>query len=260
VRLSLGPSKGPAHQVQKGDLLAEIWLLIGVLLASGLLQGIAGFGFNLFALGVLGTIMPMSDAVVIVSVAALFSFAVNLWAVRRDVPWRDIWPLVGASLPALLVGVYCLHRLDDRILRAGLGVAILAGCSVMLWAPKAARLHRGGPGAYLAGALGGFFGGAVGASGPPIVLYTLLRGWDKSVAKGAMSAYFLLMGLWRIAVLVATGVATEETMRKGALLLIPAIAASYLGTRIFRRMTTRMFRYVALVLLAGLSVRLVFVG
>ena len=240
--------------------MVDFWILVAVLAAAGLIQGVTGFGFNLFALGVLGAIMPVSDAVVIASIAALCSFAVNLWTVRSDVPWRETWPVVGASLPALLVGVYWLQHLDDRVLRAGLGVTILVGCAVMLWAPKGSRIHRTSPWAYLAGFLGGLSGGAVGASGPPVVLYTLFRGWDKSVAKGVMSAYFLLMGLWRIAVLVATGVATGQTVRKGVLLLVPAILASYVGTLVFRRMSARALRYVALALLAGLSARLLFVG
>ena len=243
----------------EGDLLTDIWILIGVLLASGLIQGITGFGFGLFGLGVLGAIMPVSQAVVIVSIAGVSCFAMNLWTVRRDVPWRETWPLLASSVPALVVGVYCLQHLDDRVLRAGLGATILAGCAVTLWTPQGAHIRRGSPWGYVAGLLGGFCGGAVGASGPPIVLYCLLRGWDKSVAKAVMSAYFTLIGIWRVAALAVTGVATGETVRKGVLMLIPAMLATYLGTRIFRRMSGRMYRYAALALLVGLSARLIFV-
>ena len=100
----------------------------------------------------------------------------------------------------------------------------------------------------------------VGAGGPPIVLYTLLRGWDKSAAKGAMAAYFLIVGIWRLAVLVLTGVAAAETIQRGLLMLVPAMLVTYLGTRVFRRMSTRAFRYAALAILAGLSAKLIFVA
>jgi len=227
-----------------------------VLLASGLVQGITGFGFGLFALGVLGVIMPMDRAVVIVSVAGLASFLVNLWTVRRDVPWRETWPLLIASIPALLLGVHCLQRVDDRLLRAGLGVTILGGCLVMLWSPKRARIHRASPWGYVAGLVGGFVGGAVGASGPPVVLYVLLRGWGKSAAKGLLSAYFTLIGVWRIVALAMAGVGTTEAYRQGLLMVVPAVLASHLGALIFGRMSTRTFRYAALALLAGLSAKL----
>jgi len=204
--------------------------------------------------------MPVNEAVVIASIAGFLGFAVNLWSVRRDLLWGEVWPLFLSSMPALLLGVYFLRSLDDRLLRVCLGVTVLAGCAVTLWATKGARIHRVKPWGYVAGLLGGLSGGTVGASGPPIVLYCLLRGWDKSVAKGVMSVFFMLIGIWRVVLLFATGVATGEVARKGVLLLVPALVGAYLGTHIFRRMSNQVFRYAALVVLVGLSARLLFVA
>ena len=89
------------------------------------------------------------------------------------------------------------------------------------------------------------------------MLYALLRGWDKAEAKGTMSVYFLGTAVFRTALLIATGVASGPRIVQGLVLLVPAMAGAYLGTRIFRRMSTRLFRYAATGLLAALAIRIV---
>lgn len=153
--------------------------------------------------------------------------------------------------------MFLLQKLTGQVLKIGVAGMILAGCATMLWSPKKTRIHKAFPWACAAGALGGVFNGALGTGGPPVVLYSLLRGWDKSVSKGVLSAYFTMTGTWRMIVLITTGVATAEDLQLGALMLIPALAATYLGTRIFRRMSNNAFRYATMVLLVGLSVKLV---
>ncbi len=58
---------------------------------------------------------------------------------------------------------------------------------------------------------------------------------------------------------VAAGTATWPLVRQSLLLIIPTVAASYLGVLIFRRLSTRTFRYAVTGLLVFLAVR-VFTG
>lgn len=91
--------------------------------------------------------------------------------------------------------------------------------------------------------------------GPPIVLYTLLRGWEKTEAKCIMSTFFFVTGVLRVAMHVITGAATGPLMRTALLLLVPALAATYGGVHVFRRLSTRSFRYAAAALLVALAAR-----
>jgi uncharacterized membrane protein YfcA len=230
-------------------------LLVGVLLVSGLVCGVTGFGFGLVAMGALVAIMPVQDATVIVCVASLLISMLNAWTVRGAIRWREIAPLLVTAIPAVGVGVYLLKRLDAQVLQMGVAAMILAGCVVTLWSPRRALINGPVPWAYMAGALGGTFGGALGTGGPPVVLYALLRGWDKSGTKSAIAMFFVISNLWRLALLIATGVASREMMQTGALMLIPVMLASYLGTLIFARLSTPVFRYAVMVLLVGLAAK-----
>jgi uncharacterized protein len=230
-------------------------LLVGVLFAAGLVCGVTGFGFGLVAMGVLAAMMPVQQATVIVCVASLLIAALNAWTVRQSIRWREIVPLLVTAIPAVGLGVYLLTRLDTRVLQMGVALMILAGCVVTLWAPRRALVHGPAPWAYLAGALGGTFGGALGTGGPPVVLYALLRGWDKMGTKSAIAMFFVISNVWRLVLLTATGVAKREMIETGALMLIPVMLASYIGTLIFARLSTPAFRYAVMVLLVGLAAK-----
>lgn len=232
-------------------------MVIAVLVVAGLVHGVTGFGSGLFAMGVLVTAMPLARATVIVSMVSICISLLNLWTVRKSTPWHQILPTLVAAMPATLLGAYLLTRLDVEILRRGVAAMILLGCAVTLWPPRRGPSQRAFPWAYVAGLVGGTFQGALNMGGPPIVLYVLLRGWPKSTAKGFMSVCFAAMTALRIAFLSATGVATFDSVRLGFLAAGPAIIAAFVGTRIFRRMSTGAFRYAATALLAGLAANII---
>lgn len=238
--------------------MSDSLLLLGVILAASLIQGTAGFGFGLFSMGILAVMMPVADAAVIVAILGLVTTTVNVYTVRREIPWRELWPVVVTAAPATAVGVYLLATLDPHILRAAVAAMILVGCAVTLWSPRKARLRRAWPWAYISGAVGGVFGGGINMGGPPVVLYSLLRGWDKGVAKALMSSYFFVTSVIRVAGQVVTGIATPALIRQSLLLTAPTLLGCLLGTWLFSRMSNRVFRYLATALLVGLAIRLLF--
>ncbi|HHX45567.1 MAG TPA: sulfite exporter TauE/SafE family protein [Chloroflexi bacterium] len=230
--------------------------LAAIAAAAGLVAGITGFGSGLVLMGVLVAIMPVTDAAVIAALTALACSILNLWTVRLSMPWRETWPMVAVSIPAVAVGVYLLASLSPGVLRILVAMMILSGCAVTLWTPPQGIIGPGLGWALLAGALGGLTGGATSTGGPPVVLYTLLRGWDKGIAKAVMSAFFVVMGVWRLALLIASGLASPESLRLGVWLLVPMLSALYVGMWIFRRLSTQVFRYAAMALLGITAINL----
>ena len=241
----------------RGNDLDTVWPLVAVVILGGLIQGVAGFGFGLFSMGMLVLMMPVSDAVVIVSILSMASIGLNLWTVRGHIPWRDALPILLVSLPTTVLGVYSHTYLDPRWLRLAIAVMILAGCAVAVWSPKRVLIRAVYPWALIAGAIGGLFGGLVNMGGPPVVLYTLLKRWEKRMAKAAMSVYFLAAGTVRIAAQISSGLATPPLIRRGVLLLPVALAAAFAGTRIFARLSNERFRYVTTGLLVALAIKVV---
>ncbi len=108
----------------------------------------------------------------------------------------------------------------------------------------------------VAGATSGVFNGALGTGGPPLVLFALLRGWEKECCKAYYSALFLLMGAFRLVLLVSQGLASREALEQGVLILVPVVGAWYLGKQVFQRVSTQVFRYSGVALLLGIAANL----
>jgi uncharacterized protein len=244
---------------QLGQMTEWITLLtVAITMVASLVVGITGFGFGLIATPLLATLMPLSEAVVLVTVTSLPLMVQNAATVRTAIPWRDIWPLLITSLPASAIGTVVLAHSNTNLLRIILAVVTLLGCVVVVWVPRRIVIHHAFPWAFLAGLFGGFIGGAVAAGGPPVVLYCLLRGWEKSRVKALLSIYFFATTTWRLAQLLLNHLITWPIGRLGLVLIIPAMAVCYLGTLLFRRMSTSVFRYATIALLVVMSIRLVF--
>jgi uncharacterized membrane protein YfcA len=235
--------------------LEHLWLLAAICALGGLVQGVTGFGFALFTMGVLVAWLPFAEATIVVSVGSLASALYNLWSVRGAIDWREVRPTLVPVAPGVVLGLYLMRTLDLSILRVGVAVAIVGGCLVTLWSPGKARLHSARPWAYVAGAVASVFGGALGLSGPPIVLYVLLRGWEKEQAKGALTAFFAVTNTLRLALLIAQGAAPWGVWRTALLLIAPVFAGVALGSWLFRQLSTRIFRYLAIALLGALAIR-----
>jgi len=230
------------------DLL--VWLLGG---ASGFVSGVTGFGSGLVLMGSLVAVMSIEQATVISTVVAIVLAVLNVWSVRDRVPWGAIWPTLLVGAPAIGLGVWLLNHLDEGILKVGLVAIMVAGCGAVMWSPKGRRYSS----SYLvpvAGALSGVFNGALGTGGPPLVLFTLLRGWDKRTCKAYLSALFLFMNALRLALLASSGVATRDSLVRGVGIVVPVVVAWYFGRRVFQRVSTQGFRYAGvglLLLIAG---------
>ncbi|MFH1086160.1 MAG: sulfite exporter TauE/SafE family protein [Chloroflexota bacterium] len=235
----------------------QIGWILGIVIGAGLIQGTTGFAFGLFSMGLLVIVMPLSDAVGTVSILSLASSLVNLASLRGQINWREAWPITLAALPATALGAWLITWLDAGLLAKGVAAMILLGCTVALWHADRDRLGRTAPYAHVAGALGGLFGGALSMGGPPVVLYTLLRGWDKAMAKGVMVSYFVVTGVVRVGLHIASGTITTEVALLSLKVAAPALLASWAGTRLFRRMGAPAFRYAITALLVLLAARAV---
>ncbi len=230
-----------------------VWLLGAV---SGFVSGVTGFGSGLVLMGTLVAVMPVEQATVITAVVAIVLAVVNTWSVREHIPWASIWPTLLAAAPAIALGVYLLNHLDEGALKAGLVLIILAGCGAVLWSPRK-RTYSSPYLASVAGALSGLFNGALGTGGPPLVLFTLLRGWDKRACKAYLGTLFLLMNVLRMGMLVTSGIATQESLVRAAGIVVPVMAAWYGGKWVFQRVSTRGFRYAGVSILVLIAANLI---
>jgi hypothetical protein len=216
--------------------ITTLYVLL-ILFVATLIRSTLGFGEALVAVPLLAAVVPVQQAT---PLAVLLSITVAAVVVAQD--WKKIdlrsavWLLLP-TLPGIPLGLLLLTHGPQRVLKATLGLVILAFAAYCLKGREPLELkhdHRG----WLIGCgfLAGVLGGAYGMNGPPLVIYGAMRRWTAQQFRATLQAYFLpasiiaMAGYWR------AGLWTPVVTRYYFLALPVAIPAVFLGRYIHHRL------------------------
>ena len=107
------------------------------------------------------------------------------------------------------------------------------------------------------GLVSGFFGALFGVGGGIVIvpLLVLLAGFESRAATGTSLAVIVLTGLFGVVAFLALG---EVEGTAAALLGLPALAGTFVGTRLQRRVSSRLLVLLFAVFLVAVAARLAF--
>jgi uncharacterized membrane protein YfcA len=231
-----------------------IALLVTLVGASAIINGLAGFGFALLALNALALVLDTKDGVIVMSLLAPLMSGLQLLRHRyRLGVTRRLGPMIGGALAGSLIGTQLLILLPTPWVSIALGAFTLWFVASSLReerAPLAGQTQRWlGP---VAGVIGGITNGALGASGPIFGTYLAaigLRGADFAVA---ISIAFFTMGVLRVGLLGLLDQYESALVLLAVVLAVPAIGLQRIGFYYQGRLPrATVFRVVLIVLLVG---------
>ena len=202
-----------------------------------------GFGIGMVAMPGLLFVLEPQTAVVVLNTVAI---AVEAWIVvqsRRDIPFREILPIVIAGALGVPLAVYILKFADPGIMRIGISLLIIG-----LAGTAAINFQRDFPCSKAVGILAGFGVGVVlpafGVGGPLVTLYLLTRNWRRQSVRAAMAFYLFALDVFGISGYAVAGLYTAERVNLIAFMVMPMLLGLGLGALILRLMSERVFRYV----------------
>jgi hypothetical protein len=221
-----------------------VLVLGGFLVAAvALVAGTSGFGFGLLATPLLllsGFSLPFVVTLnLLMTVAARASVVARL---RRSVDPKRAALLVGGSVPGLYLGARILGGVDERALRIGAGVAVMAAAAAILYAERHPPRLPGRAAPITAGFLGGLLGTSTSLLGIPPALLLARQRLAAASFIADMGVYFVVTGTLGLAALAA---AHELELDAGSAFLywLPGVlVANALGTTIGLRLPQRAFR------------------
>lgn len=223
-----------------------------IFLLAGLIQGLTGFGGGLVAIPLLCMIMDVKLAVPLSILSGLVITTTMAYELRDFLDWRKILPLLIGSLPGVLVGTILLKQADPVVINRILGLLLISisGFNLMI-KPKPVKpsIIWG----YIAGFFAGSINAAVGAGGPPAIIYTTLTDWKKDEIKATLTGFFALNGYITAAVHGCNGMITRTTLGYFAATLLFVLLGTFAGSRISSRINRRTYLRIVYVLLVGLG-------
>lgn len=231
----------------------EIYFFLGaVAFAAGFIQGLSGFGSVLLSLPLLAIVLDVKTAIPLVG---LFGVALTLFLLiqlREHWDWKKIYPLFLGSIPGAPLGVWLLKRTDAQWIQWAAG-AVLIGYALygLLWKPIIQGMKPGW--AYFSGFFAGCLGGAISASGPPVIVYTSLQPWSKDQIKVTLQGFFVASGVVVIFFQALEGLITERVLWYFLASLPLLLGGTWTGSLLYGRLPETTYRKVMLILLAFLG-------
>ncbi len=230
------------------------YILIGLtVFFAGLIQGLTGFGAALVSIPLLTLMISVKTAVPLVALNGIVLLVIMFISLREHVDFRLVAPLVAGSLPGLPVGIYILKYHDEAVIKLILAV-VLISYSLYSLLGKEIRANLGAKSGYISGFISGVLGGAITASGPPVIIYAAIKGWDGAKFKATLTAFFLVLGIFIVTAHAIGGVTTAEALRY-FIFCAPCIAlGTIIGSRLYHKLNQTLFKKIVyiLILIMGL--------
>jgi uncharacterized protein len=237
-----------------GGIGSFLLLSVAVFLGA-FVSGFAGFAFSAVAGGILlHTLLPI-EAVPLMMACSVGVQATNLWALRRDIQWKQSLVLVLGGVLGVPISVWLLQTTDARAFREVFGLVVALYAGYMLFRPSLAYLELMNRSRNaLVGFGGGLIGGLTAMPGALPTIWCDMHGVPKNQQRGLVQPFIAAMQIFSLALMFVQHDLSLSVLAN-LLLSIPAlIAGSVLGILAFRNVSEQIFRRIilAVLLVSGL--------
>lgn len=236
----------------------ELYLLLVIgALAAGFVNGLAGFGSALFALGFFLAVMPPLQAVAVIVALSIFAGILGMFTVYQHIP-PNKKAIIRLTIPGLLgvpMGIWALVYLSADHLRILVAALLLVYGGYFSTRAELPRLK----GRFvvidaLVGFIGGFLGGLAALSGALPTMWYAARDREKQDTRTILQCYNLTLLTLAGILLAIKGAYTAETLYLSAIAVAVALVAAKIGLWVFKRLSSAQFQrlLITMCLISGL--------
>lgn len=239
------------------DANAILYLALGAM-AGGFVNGFAGTGTALFAMGFFLSVLDPLQAVAIVAFLSVLAGLQGLWVVRANIraaPGR----IVAFVLPGLIgvpLGIVLLSMINATTLRFLIAAILIIYGGYFSFRAALPKFDRVTP-VYdtIIAFVGGVLGGTSSISGALPSIWLSMRPWPKAQTRALLQPYNVCV-LATIVVILGWQGAYAGTLSVFAVVLPVGLVSAQIGIETFKRVSDDTFRrmLIVLCLLMGLGI------
>lgn len=237
------------------DIEFLFFILLGAF-AGGFVNGFAGFGTSLFALGWWLQVMPPLEAVATSLIMSLASGFQGMLLVRNHIDWLLLSRFLFPALAGIPFGLWMLDHVNGRFLTLMVAVFLILYGGFFSVRRKLPNFERDIPLLDIGvGFAGGFLGAVAGLSGALPTVLCSMRPWPKLKQRALLQPFnYFILGLSAF-LLIFKNAYTPNALKSIGIILPVTIIASLLGMTLYKKVTDTQFRHllIALMLLSGLT-------
>lgn len=237
-------------------LTMMVFLILGGI-AGGFINGLAGMGTALFALGFFLVVLDPIPAVAMVALMSVVSGFQGLWVVR-DAMVTHRARLFRFLIPGVIgvpVGTALLAYLDAQTLKYAIAGTLIAYGGYFGFRSALPAFDRSVPRVDAGiGFIGGILGGIAAMSGALPTIWLSLRPWPKSETRAVLQPYNFILLFLTGGLLWTQGGYADLSWTMIALVLAASLVAAQVGVQIYRRLSDDRFRRILILMTLTLGI------
>ncbi|THD44139.1 MAG: sulfite exporter TauE/SafE family protein [Bradyrhizobium sp.] len=244
-----------------GDLaffLTAIPAVILLGLSKGGFSGLSSLAMPLMALAV----SPVKAAAIVLPILIVQDW-VSVWAFRRDFDLRNLAILIPGAAVGVAAGWLLAARVDEQAVRLAVGLISVGFVVFMIVRDRLAGAEptraNVAPGLFW-GAIAGFTSFVSHAGAPPMMVYVLPQRLAPRIFAGTSAFLFAAINLLKVGPYFLLGQFSPENLTASAWLLPVAVASTFAGVWLVRRVSSERFYLAVLILTFVIGVKLIWDG
>ncbi len=228
----------------------EIVIPLFIILSAYFLKGLSGFGPALIMIPFLTIVYDPVTAIVVTTMLDFLAGIALIPQIRKEISWSFVIPIIITMAIGATIGAYLLGQLPTNIIRQimGISIGLFALYIFFLKESDTPANKKAGLLKYPVGIVSGLFGGLLGISGPPLVIYMKLS-FAKAFFRTQLIAIFLFGAGWRLVLYQLNHLELNLNWYVLLLFIITMILGVYIGNKIHFKISETLFtRIVAIII------------
>lgn len=240
--------------------LTDSWTVFGIMLAlflGGVVKGATGAGFPVIAVPVIASFSDVKTAVIILVIPNFIVNVLQIYKFRHaDIDRRLLLSFAGMGVIGAILGTWFLSFMSAYVLLWSIAIIIFCYIFLRLINPSfAIPAPRVRPLSYVAGFGGGILQGSIGISSPIAVTFANAIRIERPAFILLISVFFGAMCFIQFPTQLLLNMVSIGSVFLGVMSILPMLVGVQLGDAIGKRMNTKTFDRVILILLALLAIK-----
>ena len=191
--------------------MSDLLFLVSVLTVAGIVNSTFGFSFSIISMSLLTLVLDLQLVATLIPIVYMVANVTILSRAWKDIQFKVIIRILIGSILAIPVGIYASVYVPEWIIRLLVGSMLISFGVYGTFQPNVPTL-KSQRFDGLIGVFSGFFGGAYNISGPPLVLYGVMKKWDPPSFRATLQGYFGFVTITIIAVRWYGGFFSQENL------------------------------------------------
>jgi len=208
------------------------WLIMFLVLVGSFASASVGFGFAIVLVATLQFFMEPVELVGVITTLGCMLTSLRIIETRKIQVCKQSLHFIIPALFGIPIGVALLKYLDPVLMKRYLNLVLLAGVFMLGYSTityhkiNNREKEKGKIIAPLIGFISGILGGSCALSGPPIVIWGVIRGWKKIEMHAVWARFFFSVGVFSLLNLILTGLYNRSVIFT-SFCLIPAVFVGF---------------------------------